>query len=395
MQFIGTLCLILVATTLAGHISVRLRLPAVIGQLVVGIILGPALLGWVKADEFIHLFSEIGVIILMFSAGLESDLKLLKKYLTPSISVAFFGVVLPVLGTYLFCMAIGVSLLESIFISVIFSATSVSISVAVLKELNVLQSKAGATILGAAVVDDVLAVVILSVMVSLMGSQVDPSAAHSNLVITFAGQILFFIAIFVLVKWLTPFLTSLAKHLYVSGGPTIVAIILCLSMAYVADLLGLSSVVGAFFAGIAVGQTKVNHEVEANIQPIGYAVFIPVFFVSIGLSMTFTGFMKDLWLIAILTIIAVITKLVGAGFGAKLTHFSIPDAYIVGAGMISRGEMALIIAQIGFDAKLIGPDYYSSIITAVILTTILAPIFLKHAYAMKMEHEPHAVVTED
>ncbi|BAP86264.1 Na(+)/H(+) antiporter [Paucilactobacillus hokkaidonensis JCM 18461] len=382
MHAIGELCLILIATTIAGHYSARIGLPAVVGQLLVGILVGPAIFDWIKGDEFTSLFSEIGVIILMFSAGMESDLNLLKKYLKPSILVALLGVILPVITIYGLSLAFHLHQTESIFIGVIFAATSVSISVAVLKELDVLHGKAGATILGAAVVDDVLAVVILSVMVSLIGTGAS-TGGSSNLLLSFTSQIIFFIAIYFVVKFIAPILARLGKHLFIPGGPTIVAVILCLGMALIADAIDLSSVVGAFFAGIAISQTSVKHEVEQNIEPIGYAMFIPVFFVSIGLSMSFDGFMDDFLFIVLLTILATITKLLGAGLGAKLSNFSMKDSYIVGAGMVSRGEMALIIAQIGYRAELLSSEYYSAIITAIILTTLIAPLLLKHAYSLK------------
>ncbi|MCV3555621.1 cation:proton antiporter [Pediococcus ethanolidurans] len=380
MQEIAELCLILVATTIAGHYSARLGMPAVVGQLLIGILIGPAVLGWIKGDEFTQLFSEIGVIILMFTAGMESDLQLLKKYLRPSTLVALLGVILPVGVIYGLSLLFHLPQAESIFIGVIFAATSVSISVAVLKELGGLHGKAGATILGAAVVDDVLAVVILSVMVSLMGTS--PSTT-GNLWLTFMYQLFFFVGIYFVVKFIAPILTSVGKRLFVVGGPTLIAVILCLSMALLADAIGLSSVVGAFFAGIAISQTTVKHEVEANIEPIGYAFFIPVFFVSIGLSLSFAGFMKNFIFIVLLTVLAVFTKLLGAGLGAKLSQFSLKDSYIVGSGMVSRGEMALIIAQIGYSAHLISSTYYSAIITAIVLTTLLAPLLLKHAYRLK------------
>lgn len=380
MGFLGILVLILITTTIVGHYSSRIGIPAVIGQLLVGIILGPAILNWVKPTEFIHIFSEMGVIILMFIAGIESDLQLLKKYLKPSFLVAILGVIVPVAMTYAVSLLFNLGIKESLFISVIFAATSVSISVAVLKELNVLNGKAGATILGAAVVDDILAVIILSVMVSLMGDGVESSG--SNLLITFTEQILFFIAIYFVVKFLAPYMAKIGEKLFIPVGPTIMAMILCFGMAYLADLIGLSSVVGAFFAGIAISQTRVLEEVDHSIEPIGYAIFIPVFFVSIGLNMTLSGIENDFWFIVVLTLVAIISKLFGAGLGAHLSHFTFAESYMVGAGMVSRGEMALIIAQIGYQSKLISPDYYSAIISAIILTTLLAPFLLKHAAKM-------------
>jgi len=228
------------------------------------------------------------------------------------------------------------------------------------------------------VVDDILAVIILSVMVSLLGEGKE-SSSGTSLVMTFAMQLLFFIAIYFVVKFLAPYMAKIGEKLFVPVGPTIMALILCFGMAYLADLIGLSSVVGAFFAGIAISQTKVLEEVDHSIEPIGYAIFIPVFFVSIGLNMTLNGIQHDLWFIIILTIIAILSKLVGAGLGARLSKFTFAESYMVGAGMVSRGEMALIIAQIGYQSKLISSDYYSAIISAIILTTLLAPFLLKHA----------------
>ncbi|KRK81317.1 cation:proton antiporter [Companilactobacillus nodensis] len=378
MVFLGILVLILITTTIVGHYSSRIGVPAVIGQLLVGIILGPAILNWVKPTEFIHVFSEMGVIILMFIAGIESDMQLLKKYLKPSFLVAILGVIVPVVLTYGVGTMFHMNATESLFLSVIFAATSVSISVAVLKELDVLNGKAGATILGAAVVDDILAVIILSVMVSLLGGGKNSSGGPS-LLITFAEQIIYFVAIYFVVKFVAPYMAKIGEKLFIPVGPTIMAMILCFGMAYIADLIGLSSVVGAFFAGIAISQTKVRDEVDRSIEPIGYAIFIPVFFVSIGLNMTLNGIEHDLWFIVVLTLVAIISKLFGAGLGARVSKFSMNESYMVGAGMVSRGEMALIIAQIGYQSKLISSDYYSAIIAAVILTTLIAPFLLKHA----------------
>ena len=171
----------------------------------------------------------------------------------------------------------------------------------------------------------------------------------------------------------------ISERLLVGSSVTIMSLVICLGMAYLADLVGLSAVVGAFFAGIAVAQTPYKKEIDANIEPIGYAVFIPMFFTSIGLNMSFDGFIKNIWFIVILTILAVLTKLLGGGFGARLLGFDFNSAYVIGAGMISRGEMALIIVQIGYTAHLLSTEYYSAVIMVIIISTILAPFMLKHA----------------
>lgn len=380
MGYIGTLSLILIVTAVAGHISVRMGLPAVIGQLLSGIVLGPALLGWVSATAFIKDFAELGVIILMFMAGLESDLQLLKKYWKPSLLVAVLGVILPV-GVIDWCSQLfHLSNVESLFLGVTFAATSVSISVAVLKELNALDGKEGTTILGAAVVDDVLAVLILSLMVSLFGGEVGTSSSQStNLGLTLAIQAVFFVSLFVVVKWIVPVLMKIGDALLVPTSVTLMSLVICFGLAYLADFIGLSAVIGAFFAGIAVGQTDYHEVIDRHIQPIGNAVFIPVFFVSIGLNMSFKGFLNDFWFIVVITVAAIATKLLGAGIGAKIAGFSWTSGYEIGAGMVSRGEMALIIAQIGYQGKLLSADRYSAVITAIILTTLIAPLLLRQS----------------
>lgn len=378
MELLKDLTLILLATTVVGHYCTRIGIPAVIGQLLVGVLVGPALLGWISLSHSLESFAEIGVIILMFIAGLESDLQLLKRYLKPSVLVALMGVLIPVIGTYAVGMAYNLGTTESLFISVIFAATSVSISVEVLKEMNALNSREGTTILGAAVVDDVLAVVILSVLVSTTGTAVGESAAQSSsLLLTTIEQIIYFAAIYFVVRWLAPYMAKIGERLLIPMGPTLMAIILCFGMAYLAELVGLSDVVGAFFAGIAISQTTARSTVDRHIEPVGYALFIPVFFVSIGLNMDFNGLGKQLGFIVVLTIVAVLSKLIGAGSGAKMAGFSWASANAVGAGMVSRGEMALIIAQIGYTAKLMSPVRYSAIVAAIIVATLLAPFLLR------------------
>jgi monovalent cation:proton antiporter-2 (CPA2) family protein len=384
MEFLGILCLILITTTLAGFFCKKIGVPAVIGQLLVGIVIGPAMLNIVHQDVFIHDFSEIGVIMLMFIAGMECELDLLKKYAKPSVMVAILGILLPVGFTMLTTHFFNFSWKESFFLGLVLAATSVSISVEVLRELNVLSSREGATILGASVVDDIAVVIILSVAVGMIGSTGTGNASQFDFVIKLIEQVLYFIGIFFVVRWIAPYLLRLSEKMMIGSAVIIMSLVICLGMAYIADLVGLSSVVGAFFAGIAVGQTKAKPKIDFNIEAIGYAVFIPVFFASIGLSITFDTLGKDLPFICIMTVMALLTKLFGGALGAKSVGFSNTSALVVGAGMISRGEMALIIAQIGFQSKLLSEENYTSMIVVIILTTLAAPFLLKH-YVKKLD----------
>ncbi|HBF76017.1 MAG TPA: sodium:proton antiporter [Lactobacillus sp.] len=378
MNYIGEIALILFATTIAGALSQRIGIPSVIGQLLVGILLGPALLNWIRPGELLTAGAEIGVIILMFMAGLESDLKLLKKYFKPAISVATMGVILPMICFYIYGVLMHQNFERAIFWGVVFAATSVSISVEVLREFGKLNTKEGATILGAAVVDDIMAVLILSVFVSMFSSG---SRSEPDLLLSIGEQLAYFVVVYVVIRWIAPLLIRLFEHLPVPQSVPIMSLIICLGMAYLADLTGLSAVIGAFFAGIAVAQTTAREEVETNISPIGYAFFVPIFFVSIGIEMRFDHFWSNILLILGMTIVAVLSKLIGGGLGAKILGFSFNSSYVVGAGMVSRGEMALIIAQIGYQAKLLAPELYSELIVVIILSTVIAPLLLKHAIA--------------
>ncbi len=384
MSFIITLTGILFVTQLVSHFFNRWGIPDVIGQILVGIVAGPAVLGWIHQTAMIEEFQEIGVIVLMFIAGLESDLSLLKKYLKPAMAVAVGGMALPIVVMGLASQLFGLQWFESLFIGVIFSATSVSISVAVLRELNQIDSKEGATVLGAAVADDIGGVLILSVLISLMNGKGGESSTSLPLIIMM--QAIFFGGTYLLVRWLAPYLMHLSKHLLTTAAPAVMAMILCLGMASLADLVHLSGAVGAFFAGIAVANTKARHDIAEAFEPLGYAVFIPVFFVNVGLVMRLNHFFDSLVFIVVMTILACLTKLIGSGGGAMLMGFDRQSGYVIGSGMIARGEMALITAQIGYEAHLLSSKYYSAVITVVVLATVLAPFILKHA--LKRLHHP-------
>ncbi|GEB28846.1 MULTISPECIES: cation:proton antiporter [Enterococcus] len=375
MHFVGILCLILITTTLFSHLARRMGVPAVIGQLLAGVLLGSAGLNWVHPDILVHDFSEIGVILLMFLAGLESDISLLKRYFRPGMLVALLGIVFPMLFGYATGVGFQSSPTEAFFFGIVLAATSVSISVEVLKELNVVNTKEGSTILGASVVDDILVVLVLSLSLSFLGGE---SSQATPLPVTLLVELIYFVLIFLLVKWIAPFLLALAEKLFANSAVIIMSLIICLGMAYLADLVGLSSVIGAFFAGIAVSQTKVREEVEHSVEALGYAVFIPVFFVSVGLEVDFSRLNEQLFFILAFTVVAILTKLVGGYVGAKIAKFSNNSAWMVGAGMISRGEMALIILQIGQQNQLISSALYSPLVIVVLLSTLISPLILKY-----------------
>lgn len=363
--------IILLATKLGGALSVKLGQPSVLGKLISGIIIGPAILGWIDPSEMISQLSEIGVLLLMFIAGLETDIKALNQNRNSSIAVAVGGIAAPLLFGYLAGLVINMEQNHALFLGLLFSATSVSISAQTLKELGQLKSREGTTILGAAVLDDILVVIVLTIMMSLLTAE---QVSFSLLI----GKKLLFFAAIALLGWKgVPWVLRILAPLRVSETITSAALIICFIFAYLAETLGVAGIIGAFAAGIAISQTKYKHKVETKIQPIAYAFFVPVFFVSIGLSVSFAGTGSQVWMIVGLAVVAILTKLLGSGIGARLTGFGNISSLRIGAGMISRGEVALILAAIGREANLLQPEYFTAIVVVVILTTLVTPPLLK------------------
>ena len=367
--FIISLCAILMLTTVSGLICRKAQLPEVIGQILVGILVGPSLLGVMHMSDSLSLFSDLGIIILMFLGGVGCDLQLLKKYSKAAVIIACMGVVFPVAVMGGVSLLFGFKPIPAAFIGVVFSATSVSISVAVLKEAGLLDSKEGVSILGAAVADDVIGVILLSVMCTLVNTG---SVDVAGLGLILLKQVLFFVAAAVVVVWVAPALMTLAGVLKAPSGIAVMAVIICLAMAWASNLAGLSYAVGAFFAGIAVSNSDYAEDADRYIEPVGDTLFVPVFFVGIGLQTTGVDDTKMIVFIAIMTVLGVITKVVGCGLGGRMAGFGGASALMIGAGMVPRGEMALITAQIGFNEHVLGSEYYSTIIFIISLVTLVA-----------------------
>ncbi|MCG3096550.1 cation:proton antiporter [Lactococcus petauri] len=369
MNDIFQLTLILVASLVATLIARRIRIPAVVGQILIGIVLAPAALGWLQGGHTIEVLSEIGVILLMFLAGLESDLGVLKKNFKPALLVALAGVLVPLLVFWGVTTMMGYAFSTAIFYGIVFAATSVSITVEVLQEYGKLSTKAGSIILGAAVVDDILAVLALSIFTSTQSSS-------GNLPKQFFMEFLFLLFL-VLVHKSIPIVWRFVEKLPVYAKNTTAALILCLVLSLLADAAGMSAVIGSFFAGLALSQTDVSHKIEEYSSAIAYVVFIPVFFVSIAISVTFESIFEHPILILFFTLLAVLTKFIPAYFIGKSTGLTSSDSALVGTGMVSRGEMALIIAQIGLASQVINSDIYSELVIVIILSTLIAPFLIK------------------
>lgn len=377
MIFFFQLAVILLSTKLAGDLSVRLGQPSVLGKLIVGIMIGPAVLGLIDNTDLLKQLSEVGVILLMFMAGLETDLKELNENRNSSLTIAVGGIIMPFLGGYVTGLIMGMEQANAVFLGLLLCATSVSISVQTLRDLGKMKTRESTTMIGAAVFDDILVVILLAFAMSFLG------AGDVNLTIIILKKVVFFAAI-ILIGWKgVPMIMRWLSPLRVSESIISAALIICFSFAYLGELLGIAGIIGAFAAGIAISQTDYKHEVEKKVEPIAYAMFVPIFFVSIGMNITFTGLGDKVWFIVILTIIAVLTKLIGCGLGARMTGFDLQSSTIIGSGMVSRGEVALIIAGQGLASGLLAQDYFTAIVIIVILTTMVTPPMLKKAFAIK------------
>ncbi|RKD24664.1 sodium:proton antiporter [Ammoniphilus oxalaticus] len=379
MEFILQISIVLLATKIAGHISVRLGQPSVLGKIIIGIIIGPALLGWIQDTQIIAVFSQIGVLLLMFLAGLETDLDDLSKSAKSALLIALGGVILPIAMGYAGSQVFGFSTGASIFMGLLLAATSVSISVQTLRELGWLNTKEGSALLGAAVLDDVIVVILIAVAMGFFGE------GDANIGWLLGQQVIFFVVIFAVAKLLLPKFIQLFANFQVTEVTLSAGLIIAFAFAYFGEMLGVAGIIGTFFAGIAISTTKFKKEIEQKTEPIANGIFVPFFFVSIGLPVTFQGIGNQIGFLVIFSVIALVSKFVGCGLGAKLSGFSMRSSMGIGSGMISRGEVALILAAMGLSSGLIPAEYYTSVIIVVILTTLVTPPLLKIFFGTRTE----------
>lgn len=379
IEFLMMLVIILLVTKLADHFCARIRIPAVIGELLMGILIGPAVLNWVRPTDSVELFAEIGIILLMFLAGLESDLALLKKYFSGAVKVAVLGILFPCVVLSGFSLLLHLSLNESLFIGILFSATSVSISVQVLREYKKMQSTEGTVILGAAVLDDILVVLLVSFFLAFVSGNTSQSIGISFIANLVLPKLLFFVLFYLFAKFLFNPARKLVKRLVIFESEFSFALICCLIFSVLAEELGLSNVLGSFFVGVLFSTTSDQKKILLKTESMGSAFFIPVFFVSIGLMIDLSVLKNSLLVIFLFTLLAFLTKLIGGFLGAKWDGLNNQESMLIGTGIVSRGEMALIIAQMGYAGHLVSDQYFSILLFAIILTTLMAPFAMKYA----------------
>lgn len=376
------IAIILLSTKLLGIVARKLGMPQVVGALFAGIILGPSVLNMIPTSgeigTFITYLAELGVIFLMFAAGLETDMQELKKNSVPALIVASIGVLVPIAGGFAAYAAVfhpdlsqQINVLKAVFIGVVLSATSVSITVETLREMGKLNGKVGTTILGAAVIDDILGIIVLTIVSSLQDTSVSIVSVLLRIVLYFV----FIGAVYFAVHKAKNYLEKLDGKRTIA----IAAFVFCLVMAYISEtVFGIADITGAYFAGLILCSLKIQPYVNQKTEVISYMFFSPVFFVSIGLKTTIAGMTSQVaWFAVVLLLVAIASKVIGCGLGAKICGFRSKDALQIGVGMISRGEVALIVAQKGYQYGMMEDALFGPIVLVVIVTTLITPILLK------------------
>lgn len=406
LQLIFTLMVIILVAKIASYLSIRLGQPSVLGELLVGILLGPSLIDLTHLPfltdthltEVIKHIGELGVLLLMFIAGLELHLSDLAKNVRVSAYAGVLGVVFPVALGWGAGVLFGFDTPSALFLGLILGATSVSISAQTLMELKMLRSRVGLGLLGAAVFDDILVILLLSTVLAIFSA----GGGLGSILLIFLRILLYLGAALAFGMWALPWLSRRTARLSISQASLSLALVVMLLFALTAELAGgMAAITGAFLAGLMFARTPEKERIERGASALAYSLFVPVFFISIGLGINLREFNPEaLLLLAVIVLIGVLGKLLGAGLGALWGGFTRKEALQLGAGMVSRGEVGLIVAAIGMNAGYVKPDEFSAVIGMVIITTLITPPLLRSLFAKKepaisSTNEPHLPQSEE
>lgn len=384
VHYLLDLAIILFAAKVFSTIGKKFGVPEVVGEILAGLVIGSACLGVVKGSDFLSIMAEIGVIMLMFEAGLGTNLQELKSSGLKATLIACAGVIIPlILGTVLFMSFYGFDsfgserFMKGIFLGTIMSATSVSITVAALKELGKLSSTVGTTIVSAAIIDDVLGIILLTVVTGLSGGSQSESVSSVLLKVSafFAGAIVTGFFVYKGMSWLD---SAYSHHRRVP----IVSLCYCFLLAYLSETyFGIADITGAYVAGVILCNLSDRDYVERKIDVSSYMIFAPIFFAGIGLKTSFSAMDSRLLMFSVcFVIVALVSKVIGCGGCARLTGFDSGDSLKVGAGMMTRGEVALITAQKGLALGLLTADYFTAVILMILVSSVVTPVILKKLY---------------
>lgn len=383
------LAIIIIAAKFFGIVARKCKAPQVVGEILAGLLIGPCLLGWVNQSDFLVQMAEIGVILIMFSAGLGTDLKELLKTGPIAFLIACCGVFVPlVCGTVLYMAFYGVSpwgseeFYKAVFIGTILTATSVSITVQSLKEMGKLKGRVGTTILSAAIIDDVIGIVVLTFVIGFKTPDSNPAQVVISTLLFFVFAIVVGFVAYHIFKIVD------ARYTHTRRIP-IAGLAFCLAMAYIAEkYFGIADITGAYVAGIILCSVKDADYIAEKMDINSYMLFGPVFFASIGLKTNVDNMNMEILLFAIaFVLVGLVSKIIGCGLMARLCRFNGGDSLKIGIGMMTRGEVALIVSQKGLSVGLMSPVYFTAVILLIIVSSVSTPIILKFLYARDKKEE--------
>lgn len=382
IQTLFQLTIIITCAKLVGEFFEFIKQPAVVGELMVGMLIGPYALGWVHHSEVLHIFSELAVIFLLFHVGLETRFRDMMKVGSKSLWVALLGVVLPFLAGYAYLAALNHDVKTALFLGTAMVATSVGITARVLGDLKFMKTRESRIILGAAVIDDVLGMIVLAIVSGISQGEF----SNVNIIRITLVAIAFVVLVVLVGTWGVRMISPYLHRLKTRNMPVIIALTTCFGLAALAQVIGLAAIIGAFLAGMVFADTPEEHELEKKIEPM-VDFYVPVFFVIMGTSVNIALFTNvPILLMALLvTVMAVLTKLVGCGMA--VIKEGVPTALVVGIGMVPRGEVGLIIASIGAQLKIFPNDIYAVIVFMCMATTLLMPPFMQMAVKYKLRAE--------
>ena len=387
-RYLFDIALILLSTKALGIVTKKFQMPQVVGALLSGLILGPAVFNIITETDFIKQIAELGVIVIMFTAGLSTEINELKSTGKASFIIALCGVILPLIGgtavAYIFnrgelAGVYGNEFIENIFIGIILTATSVSITVETLKELGKLNTKTGNAILGAALIDDILGIIALTIVTSFNDASVSVILVLMKIILFF---ILSGIAGYLFYKCFDKFVNRYDSDM---RRFIIAAFVFCLLLSFAAErFFGVADITGAFIAGLVLSNNKETSYINTRFETLSYMLLSPIFFASIGLKVSLSKMSSGIILFTICIVgIGIITKIIGCGLGAKLCRFNNKEALQVGVGMVARGEVALVVANKGISMGIMNPVFLAPIIILVVVCAIATPIILKIVYKEK------------
>ena len=378
------LAIIILNAKFFALVARKCKAPQVVGEILAGLLIGPCLLNLVQTSDAISIFAEIGVVLLMFCTGLGTNLKELMRAGPIATLIACVGVFVPLVGgTLLYSAFYGFAAVGSpefyraLFIGTIMTATSVSITVATLQELGHLKSFLGTTIVSAAVIDDVIGIIVLT---CVLGASSGEGVGIGGVLIQTALFFLVAIGVGVVIHYAMKWLDARNPH---TQRITIVSIAFCFAMAYIAEqYFGIADITGAYIAGIVLCTMTDAPYVERRVDISNYVIFAPIFFASIGLKTDISGLTPEILLFCIcFVIVALLTKIIGCGLAAKICRFNWGDSLKVGVGMMTRGEVALIVAQKGLEIGVVDPVYFTAVILLIIVSSVATPLVLKTLFA--------------